>query len=197
MIYREGTWVKAGLNVTKKIDFGEGLGVRSCYPMDLAELKDLPGNLRCRELGFFGAGVNWFFDSVILIWKALGLYKTSAGIDLGARLLVWGSWKFTKPPNICSVNVTVNGVYGGLKRQLKLTVEHEDSYVATAMAVLPAILGVVDGSLQHPGVHVMGHVLDPERYLENLWDMGMTVALQGLYDLEPKVCRSIRLRMAG
>jgi len=29
---------------------------------------------------------------------------------------------------------------------------------------------------------MMGHVLDPERYMENLWDMGMTVSLQGLPD---------------
>jgi hypothetical protein len=30
----------------------------------------------------------------------------------------------------------------------------------------------------------MGHVLDPERYMEYLWDMGMTVSLKGLSDLE-------------
>ena len=29
---------------------------------------------------------------------------------------------------------------------------------------------------------MMGHVLDPERYMENLWDMGMTVSLQRMPD---------------
>jgi saccharopine dehydrogenase (NAD+, L-lysine-forming) len=197
MIFKDGTWSKAGLTVTKKVDFGNEHGVKSCYPMDLAELEDLPEDLHCRELGFFGSGVNWFFDSLIFLWKALGLYKTSAGVDLGARLLLWGNRKFTKPPYLCSVNAMVTGVYGGRQRRLKLTVEHEDSYAATAMAALPCVLGLLDGSLRKPGVHMMGHVLDPERYLENLWDMGMTVALEGLSDLELDVCRSTGLRMAG
>ena len=197
MIFKDGTWARAGLTVTKRIDFGKEHGNKSCYPMDLAELRDLPGSLRCSELGFFGSGVNWFFDSVILLWKALKLYKTSRGIDLGARFLVWSNGKFTKSPYICSVNATVNGIYGGRKRQLKLTVEHEDSYVATAVATLPGARAILDGSLQQPGVYIMGHVLDPDLYLENLWDMGMTVALEGLSDLEPNVCRSTELRMAG
>jgi len=183
-IFTDGSWSKAGMTVMKKIDFGKGLGIRSCFPMDLAELHGLPEELGCQQLGFYGSGVNRFFDSMVLLWKALGLYKTSRGIDLGARVLVWGNEKFTRQPYICSVNTVASGFSGGREKQVKLTVEHKDSYAATAIAIIPGIMGLLDGSISQSGVHIMGHVLDPDRYLENLWDMGMTVSLQGLCEME-------------
>ena len=38
-IFRDGSWIKAGLTATKKVDFGQRQGVKSCYPMDLVELR--------------------------------------------------------------------------------------------------------------------------------------------------------------
>lgn len=179
-IFRNGSWIKAGLTATKKVDFGQGQGVKLCYPMDLVELRSLPDTLGCREIGFYVSGVNWFFDTLILVWKIFRLYKPQWGIKLGAKLLMWGNEKFTKPPYICSVILTATGVLTGRAKKLKLALEHEDSYLGTAIATVPCVLRLLDGSIGKPGVHMMGHALDPNRYMGDLKRMGMTVSLQEL-----------------
>jgi hypothetical protein len=79
-----------------------------------------------------------------------------------------------------TVRVTATGTMNGSKEQLRLTLEHRDSYRATAIFTVPCVLGLLDGPIKQPGVHMMGHVLDPEQYMDDLWRMGMTVSLQGL-----------------
>lgn len=81
-----------------------------------------------------------------------------------------------------SARVTVKGVKGGVSGQLSLTLEHRDPGLADAIAVLPVILGVLDGTRRKPGVRPVEQALDPDRYLESMWDMGMTVSLEGLSD---------------
>jgi hypothetical protein len=68
----------------------------------------------------------------------------------------------------------------GHRKRLSLTLEHRDAYRAMAIAIAPCVLGLLDGSIKKPGVHMMGHVLDPEQYMEDMWSLGMTVSLQGL-----------------
>ena len=43
----------------------------------------------------------------------------------------------------------------------------------------------------------MGKLLDPSRYLANLWDMGMTVSLSGLSDLKQEEDLPEDIRLAG
>ncbi len=81
-----------------------------------------------------------------------------------------------------SARVTVKGVKGGVSGRLSLTLEHRDPRLADAIAVLPVILGVLDGAERKPGVRPVEQALDPDRYLESLWDLGMTVSLEGLSD---------------
>jgi len=193
--FHGGSWQKAGLTMSRKIDFDKKHGIRQCYPMDLAELRDLPDKLGCRELGFYSSGVNWFVDLTVLTWKALRLYKPRWGVELGARLITWGSDKFTRPSFTCSVNVTVNGIINGRSEKLKLTLQHKDPYRAAAIATVPGVMGLLDGSIKQPGVHMMGHLLDPERYMENLWDMEMKVSLQGLPDTWHEEYRANEIRL--
>jgi hypothetical protein len=93
------------------------------------------------------------------------------------------------------VKATAKGVMNGREEQLRLTLEHRDPYRAAAIATVPCILGLVDGSIKQPGVHMMGHVLDAELYMENLWNMGMKVSLQGLPETwhEEYMANEIRL----
>ena len=59
--------------------------------------------------------------------------------------------------------------------RLVVSLEHEDAYVATAIPIVSALLQMLDGSARRPGVHVMGHIVDPERHLEDMERMGMKV----------------------
>jgi uncharacterized OB-fold protein len=51
----------------------------------------------------------------------------------------------------------------------------ENAYVATAIPIVAALLQILDGSARRPGVHVMGHIVDPERHLKDMERMGMKV----------------------
>jgi saccharopine dehydrogenase (NAD+, L-lysine-forming) len=65
MIFRDGSWQKANLTASRKIDFGKGQCIQPCYPMDMPELYSLPETLGCREFGFYGSGVNRLADMTI------------------------------------------------------------------------------------------------------------------------------------
>jgi len=94
-----------------------------------------------------------------------------------------------------TIRVIAAGTVNGRNERLRLTLEHCDLYRAAAISTVPCVLGLLDGSIKKPGVHMMEHVLDLERYMENLWDMGMTVSIEGLSDLKQKECQSGEIRL--
>ena len=91
-----------------------------------------------------------------------------------------GSDRVPERRQVSTVRTTATGTMNGHRERLRLTLECGDAYRATAIAIAPCILGLLDGSIKKPGLHTMGHVLDPEKYMEDMWSMGMTVSLQGL-----------------
>jgi len=194
MIFRDGLWQKANLTASRKIAFGKGQGTWPCYPMAMPELYSLPEILGCREFSFYGSGVNRLADMMIQAWRALRSNKLPWRTRLGVRFSNQGNERFTTTPNICPVNLTATGLMNGRREQLKFTLEHKDPYRLTAIATIPCILGLLDGSIKQPGVQMMGHVLDPEQYMDDLWRMGMTVSLQGLPDTWDEECRADETR---
>jgi len=129
-------------------------------------------------------GVHRFLDSLSRAWEALRLSRFRWGGVLAAGLRERDSRKSRESSPTTSIKATVFGVSDGASGKLSLTLEHQDPYLATAIAALPCILGLLDGSMKNPGVHVMGEVLDPVCYLEYLWELGMTVTFEGLSDLK-------------
>jgi hypothetical protein len=109
------------------------------------------------------------FDRILRILGTLRLGRLHEGND-----------SVPERRQVSTVRTTATGTMDGHRERLRLTLEHKDTYRATAMAILPCVLGLLDGSIKKPGVHMMGHVLDPEQYMEDMWSMGMTVSLQGL-----------------
>ena len=91
-----------------------------------------------------------------------------------------GSDRIPERRQVSTVGTTATGAMNDHRERLRLTLECRDAYRATAIAIAPCILGLLDGSIKKPGVHMMGHMLDPEQYMEDMWSMGMTVSLHGL-----------------
>ena len=56
-----------------------------------------------------------------------------------------------------------------------LIVRHSDGYALTAIPVVAYLLQYLDGSARRPGLHMMGHVLDPQRLLRDMQRMGATI----------------------
>ena len=62
--------------------------------------------------------------------------------------------------------------------KMRITVSHENGFVATAIAAVAGVLQLLDGSINEPGVTIMGHGVNPDRYLQDIQRLGMKVLVQ-------------------
>lgn len=177
-VYKHGTWTEVPFTASAQIDFGSQFGTRTCYPMDLYELRGLPGELGLKEAGFFAAGLNPVTDVLMLVWMVAGLYRTQWSLRLGAKLGVWTARTFTKPPFTTTLQLDATGIVDQHAEHVKMIVSHDDGYEATAIAAIAGILQLLDGSIDEPGVMMMGHGVDVSRYFADIERLGMRVCLR-------------------
>jgi hypothetical protein len=177
-IYQQGAWRKAPVSASRQIDFGPGFGKQSCYPMDLYELRNLPDELGLEEVGFYAAGMNPVTDLVLLLWVILGLYKFDWSLRLGAKLGLWTVKKFTKPPYTTTLSIEAVGEVKNHLQKTRIMISHDNGFIATAIGAVAGILQLLDGSIKEPGVTIMGHGVNPDRYLEDIQRLGMDVLVQ-------------------
>jgi hypothetical protein len=177
-IYKEGTWRKAPITASARIDFGPEFGKQTCYPMNLYELRSLPEDLDLQEAGFYAAGMNPITDFVMLFWMISGLYKYDWSLRLGAKFGIWTVKKFTKPPFTTTILLDAKSEVNHHNETLKIVISHDDGYEATAIAAVAGILQLLDGSIEEPGVIIMGHGVNPDRYLEDIERLGMNVQIK-------------------
>lgn len=172
-VFESGAWRRTKLTESREIDFGEPLGNKRCYPFEVHELMQLhPGDLALRDLGLFAAGYSPLVDLILTIWLLGGLFRYRAGIRLGARLLVWAG-SYARPP--FTTLIQLDAVSHGGKSQ-RLRIAHKDAYIGTAVALAACMIQMLDtGMLQHSGLHLMGHFLNPDRFLDDIADLGMRV----------------------
>jgi saccharopine dehydrogenase (NAD+, L-lysine-forming) len=177
-ICRDGSWRRASLLFdARKSDFGS-FGLRTCYPVHLHELRSMPAErLRSERAGAYMASVHPIIDLAGLLCAMLRLDRSERGIRLGARMIAWSTRRFAKPPLATIIKMEAIGTKEARTHRMVVSLEHEDGYVATAIPVVAALLQMLDGSARRPGVHVMGHIVDPGRHLEDMERMGMKVRL--------------------
>jgi hypothetical protein len=48
-----------------KIDFGSTIGIKTCYPMTMEEMRSMLRCLRLDEAGVYAAGLNWFVEYLV------------------------------------------------------------------------------------------------------------------------------------
>lgn len=175
-VFRDGRWRGAGAREVRKVDFGPPLGMKTCYPTTLAEMRGLPEMLGIEELGAYVAGINWFVDGVVTpLAYLLGKVKSGLGRDRLAGLLVWGSKRFTPPGEAVAVVLEAEGERGGEEVLVRLRAGHDDVYGFTAMPVVALLLQILDGTARKAGLSMMGHIVDPGRLLADLVRMGAEV----------------------
>jgi hypothetical protein len=178
-VFRKGEWRRAGYRDVRKVDFGPPLGMKTCYPTTLAEMTDLPERLEIEELGVYVAGLNWFVDYVVTpLAFVLGKVKRGLGRDQLARLMVWGSKRFSTPGEAVAFVLEAEGEKGGKNLSVRMTARHDDVYEFTAMPVAAFLSQYLDGTAKKPGLWMMGHLVDPERFVEDLERMGAKVEVE-------------------
>jgi len=178
-IFRGGEWRRAGYGDLRKVDFGPPLGERACYPTTLSEMRDLPARLGIEELAAYVAGLNWFVDYVVApLAFLLGRVKRGLGRDQLAGLMVWGSKRFKAPGEAVAVVLEAEGEKDGEELSVRMAARHDDVYEFTAMPVAAFLDQYLDGTAKLPGLWMMGHLVDPVRFVEELERQGAQVEVE-------------------
>lgn len=173
-VFKNGCWTKPDSYDIRKFNFESGIGRRECYSMFFEELRALPEMLpSLRETGFYISSSGLLSDTVTML-AMLGLkLAPKHGIRPMGKLTWWAMTKLTKPPFRVALLLEAEGQKNGSRVQLKMQVEHEDGYELTAIPVV-ALLKQYD-SVRKPGLHIMGHLIEPNRFFEDMQLMGVQI----------------------
>ena len=176
-IFREGRWQPADRSCVRMLDYKSPFGKRLAFPFDLAELKPLPRQLGLDSMGFYISGSgNRFIGYLMRLIRKYNLGATRYRRRVMAHLLKWACYFCVKPPFGTYLCLQAEGLRGNRSWLFSQIIGHEDAYKATAIPTMAFLLQYLDGSLHCCGVHMMGHCVDPDRFLADMQGMGMHVS---------------------
>jgi hypothetical protein len=142
------------------------------------ELRDVPGMFpSLREAAGF-LSVNWFVDRVALP-AAAALVKVAPerGRRPASRLIGWGMRRFARPPfgAVLVLEATGEGDGGSTAERVVLT--HRSEYEGTGEVVATYVSHWADpaSGARRPGIHIMGHIVEPESFLRDLTARGFNL----------------------
>jgi saccharopine dehydrogenase (NAD+, L-lysine-forming) len=175
-VYKNGIWTKPTSWDSRPFNFGDDIGRRTCYSMFFEELRDLPSMYpSLKDMGFYISGSNWFTDIIITPIVFVGIkLAPKRGLRPLGKLMWWGMGK-SKPPYMVALKVEAKGQLNGKQAEVQMRIAHPDGYELTAIPVIAYLLQYLDGSARREGVHMMGHIADPERLFGDIQKMGVEV----------------------
>lgn len=173
-VCREGKWRKGKISDGIDYDFGGDIGTKHCFPLQMEEMRVLPEELGLEETGVYAAGFNWFVDNFVLP-LSMGLQKIKPGLGVGlcAKLTYWATNKINPPEDWVVFLLDAEGSKDGKPRRFKMIIEHEP-YTLTTFPVIACLKQMLDGTID-PGTWLMGNVVDGERLLADMAEMGIDV----------------------
>ena len=173
-VYKDGAWTKPGAWQIRKLDFGGDIGIKQCYSLFFEELRDLPKMYpSLRDAGFYMSESHWVTDMIIAPIVMVMLKVVPLATKTIGRFLWWGMMRFRKPPYRTELMVQASGMHAGQPTAFEAAVSHRDAYELTAIPVVAALLQVLDGSARKPGLHMMGHLAEPNRLMTDMKRMGV------------------------
>jgi saccharopine dehydrogenase (NAD+, L-lysine-forming) len=179
-VFHDGRWQELSaisMMAPKTLSFGPPFGRRACIAMPLDEMDALPQMIpTLHETGFYIAGFNGITDWIISPLVVMGL-KISPERMIGpmSRLLFWSMRRFARPPFGAFLKLEALGETDGKPHTLAARLFHEDGYVFTAVPVVACILQWLTGDARVPGVWHQAHIVDSERLLRDMADMGIDI----------------------
>lgn len=192
----DGKWEKQGWFVVREYDFGEPFGKKTCVPMFLDEMRELPSAIpSLKETGMYISG----FDNITtFLTMPIGMLASAICPRLATRpmsnLFAWSLKKFAKPPFGAVVAMEAQDAPkeqqdsdsgGGEGAKLRVSVSHPDAYVLTAVPVVACLLQLLDGGTK-PGFHYQAHIVEPKRFLSDLERLGLNVSIEKMEAAESK-----------
>jgi NAD(P)-dependent dehydrogenase (short-subunit alcohol dehydrogenase family) len=179
--YRAGRWRSMGWltgSGGRRFDFGSPWGRRSCVPMFLEELRELPGAFpSLRDTGFFVGGFGWLPDYVMLPVIMIGMKIAPGALERPlSRLFGWSLRWSSQPPFATALQLEAEGEGGaGEPMRLWLRLSHADGYDFTAIPVVAYLLQWLQGGARRPGLATMGNIVEPVRFVADLERLGVRV----------------------
>jgi hypothetical protein len=175
-IFSDGRWQDRSLGKDRiDLDYGPRYGRRPSTLIDLLEMHEIPDRLGVETLGVYGAVPNAFLNylmSRILVF--LNGIRPQLGWGVLARIVLCAS-KFMKGdlPGY-AILLEADGQKNGVARSVRILLDHEDNYYSTAVALFSFIKQYLDGGfVDLSGVHLMGHIVEPEQALRDLAQFGL------------------------
>ena len=180
LLWRDGQWRHrpfAGAFDARSFDLGPEWGKRRCSLLFSEELRDIPGMFPSLEEAASFISLNWFVDRVALP-TAVALVKVAPerGSRLASRLIGWGMRRFARPPFGAVLVLDAIGDRGSSR--LRVVLAHRSEYEATGEVVATYLSHWADSAsgARRPGVHIMGHIVEPESFVRDLAERGFHLA---------------------
>lgn len=175
-IYQDGQWRRGTYKDAVKIDFGSCFGVKSCVPMDMIEMRILPEICCLKSTGVYVAGFNGFVDYVVfpLIMMSQMIRKGLLR-HFWAKLLIFGINNLSGDEEKIVFLLQAEGEKEGSRQEVVIRCEHHSAYDFTVIPVIAALKQYLDGSIRNPGLWMMGHIVDPDRLLDDMGKMGVGI----------------------
>ena len=179
VVFKDGKWKSSDYKDALKIDFGSLFGIRSCYPMQMGEIRLLPQMFGLEEVGVYVAGFNWFVDNIVFpLVIILNKIRKGLGRHFLAKLFVWGANTFSSPQEGVVFILEAEGERNDKTVKVRIVAKHSDAYYFTAIPVVACLRQYLDGSIVKPGLWMMGHIVDPIRLMNDMERMGIKIQIQ-------------------
>lgn len=163
------------------VDFGPPIGAQQVIPMPLAEMKDLPQQYpSLQRCGFyicgFGPAMDYLALPVIMVMAKLARLRPAT-----IRFARWAFTRLANPPlpHRIVVRLEAKGRRGGQPASVSVSVAGTDSYLITAAPVMACLNQLIDASARRPGLHYQAQLVEPDRLLDDLAELGLEVNRAG------------------
>jgi len=169
-VVEEGEWNEMSMSRPKatKVDFGEPLGVKKCYPFHLHEIiqaaRDLGG---VKQASFCIAQGPWLLDMVAMPIAGLMTSKIPRLARPAGALLRRMANLTSSKTNGAQFLLEASGQEEGKEASLRLSIGHRDPAWLTSLCVSSCLHQMTHGGLEK-GVQMMALAVEPRLFISEI-----------------------------